>query len=100
VFDVEATRTDLLRFRRSFLAINLSHAVPKPCVKWISLIFVRFSRPTARMHFSKIAVIAPFDGVPNVMIRVANLRHFGRARIPHDLTSKHYHCGRRRYATL
>src|ERR1700722_5810942 len=39
------------------------------------LIFVRFSRPTARMHFSKVAVIAPFDGMPNLMIRVANLRH-------------------------
>jgi len=39
------------------------------------LIFVRFSRPTARMQFSKVAVIAPFDGVPNLMIRVANLRH-------------------------
>src|SRR5580692_9662580 len=39
------------------------------------LIFVRFSRPTARMHFSKVAVIAPFDGLPTVMIRVANLRH-------------------------
>jgi inward rectifier potassium channel len=39
------------------------------------LIFVRFSRPTARMHFSKVAVISPFDGVPNLMIRVANLRH-------------------------
>src|SRR5246127_3433481 len=39
------------------------------------LIFVRFSRPTARLHFSKVAVIAPFDGVPNLMIRVANLRH-------------------------
>src|ERR1700732_717457 len=39
------------------------------------LIFVRFSRPTARMHFSKLAVIAPFDGVPNLMIRNANLRH-------------------------
>jgi inward rectifier potassium channel len=39
------------------------------------LIFVRFSRPTARMHFSKTAVIAPFDGAPNLMIRVANLRH-------------------------
>jgi inward rectifier potassium channel len=39
------------------------------------LIFVRFSRPTARMHFSKVAVIAPYDGVPNFMIRVANLRH-------------------------
>ena len=39
------------------------------------LIFVRFSRPTARIHFSKVAVIAPFDVVPNLMIRVANLRH-------------------------
>jgi inward rectifier potassium channel len=39
------------------------------------LIFVRFSRPTARIQFSKVAVIAPFDGVPNLMIRVANLRH-------------------------
>jgi inward rectifier potassium channel len=39
------------------------------------LIFVRFSRPTARIHFSQVAVIAPFDGVPHLMIRVANLRH-------------------------
>jgi inward rectifier potassium channel len=39
------------------------------------LIFVRFSRPTARIQFSKVAVIAPFDGVPHLMIRVANLRH-------------------------
>src|SRR6202163_3730958 len=39
------------------------------------LIFGRFSRPTARMHFSKLGVIAPFDGVPNLMIRIANLRH-------------------------
>jgi hypothetical protein len=39
------------------------------------LIFVIFSRPTARNHFSKVAVIAPFEGVPNLMIRVANLRH-------------------------
>src|ERR1700730_1590576 len=39
------------------------------------LIFVRFSRPTARMHFSKVAVITPFDGVRTLMIRLANLRH-------------------------
>jgi inward rectifier potassium channel len=39
------------------------------------LIFVRFSRPTARIQFSKGMVVAPFDGVPNLMIRVANLRH-------------------------
>jgi len=39
------------------------------------LIFVRFSRPTARILFSKCAVIAPFDGMPTLMIRAANLRH-------------------------
>jgi len=39
------------------------------------LIFVRFSRPTARIKFSSVAVIAPFDGVPTLMIRLANLRH-------------------------
>jgi inward rectifier potassium channel len=39
------------------------------------LIFVRFSRPTARIKFSNVAVIAPFDGVPTLMIRLANLRH-------------------------
>ena len=39
------------------------------------LIFVRFSRPTARILFSKCAVISPFDGVPTLMLRVANQRH-------------------------
>lgn len=38
------------------------------------LIFVRFSRPTARIVFSKTAVIAPFNGKPTLMLRVANLR--------------------------
>jgi inward rectifier potassium channel len=39
------------------------------------LIFVRFSRPTARIMFSKSIVIAPFDGRPALMLRIANLRH-------------------------
>ena len=39
------------------------------------LIFVRFSRPTARIEFTKSIVIAPFDGRPTLMLRVANLRH-------------------------
>ncbi len=39
------------------------------------LIFVRFSRPTARIDFSHTVVIAPFDGKPTLMLRVANLRH-------------------------
>jgi inward rectifier potassium channel len=39
------------------------------------VIFIRFSRPTAKIHFSKHAVISPFDGVPALMVRIANLRH-------------------------
>jgi inward rectifier potassium channel len=39
------------------------------------LIFVRFSQPTARIIFSNVAVVAPFDGFPTLMLRLANLRH-------------------------
>jgi inward rectifier potassium channel len=39
------------------------------------LIFVRFSRPAARMIFSHNLVISPFDGHPALMLRIANLRH-------------------------
>ncbi len=38
------------------------------------LIFIRFSRPVARIVFSKSLVLAPFDGRPALMFRVANLR--------------------------
>ena len=38
------------------------------------LMFARFSKPTARALFSKVAVIAPFNGVPMLMLRVANER--------------------------
>jgi inward rectifier potassium channel len=43
------------------------------------LIFVRFARPTARILFSDIVVIAPFDGRLSLMFRVANLRHTSMA---------------------
>ena len=39
------------------------------------LIFVRFSRPTARILFSRSAVIAPLNGRPTLMLRIGNLRH-------------------------
>src|ERR1700692_2850303 len=39
------------------------------------LIFVRFFRPTVRIHFSKVAVSAPVEGTLNLMVRVATLRH-------------------------
>lgn len=38
------------------------------------IIFARFSRPFARVVFSRIAVVTPFDGVPTLMFRTANQR--------------------------
>jgi inward rectifier potassium channel len=38
------------------------------------LMFARFSRPTARMVFSKVAVVAPFNEVPTLSLRLANER--------------------------
>ncbi|MGA7936508.1 MAG: ion channel [Kovacikia sp.] len=38
------------------------------------LTFARFSRPTARVLFSQVAVISPFEGVPMLMFRAANQR--------------------------
>jgi inward rectifier potassium channel len=38
------------------------------------LIFVRFSRPAARILFSRSIVIAPLNGRPTLMLRVGNLR--------------------------
>ena len=39
------------------------------------IMFARFSRPTARILFSKVAVICPVEGVPTLMFRAANQRH-------------------------
>ena len=39
------------------------------------LIFVRFSRPVARLLFSESMVISDFNGKPTLQIRVANLHH-------------------------
>src|SRR5580658_6713931 len=38
------------------------------------LIFIRFSRPVARIVFSEALVLAPFDGKAALMYRVANMR--------------------------
>ena len=39
------------------------------------LIFVRFSKPVARLLFSRNMVICPFDGQPTLQLRVANQQH-------------------------
>lgn len=38
------------------------------------LMFARFSRPTARVLFSEVAVVTAYDGVPTLMFRAANQR--------------------------
>jgi inward rectifier potassium channel len=38
------------------------------------VIFARFSRPTARVLFSAVATVAPYDGVPTLMFRAGNQR--------------------------
>ncbi len=38
------------------------------------LMFARFSLPTARVIFSRVAVISPYNGVPTLMFRIANQR--------------------------
>jgi inward rectifier potassium channel len=38
------------------------------------LAFARFSKPTARVIFSDVAVVAPYNGVPTLMFRAANKR--------------------------
>jgi inward rectifier potassium channel len=38
------------------------------------LVFAKFSRPRARVVFSNVAVVAPRNGVPTLMFRVANER--------------------------
>ena len=38
------------------------------------VIFARVSRPTARVMFSKVAVVTPYEGVPTLIFRCANQR--------------------------
>ena len=38
------------------------------------IIFARFARPTARIYFSKVAVVAPYRGVNGLMFRLVNGR--------------------------
>ena len=50
------------------------------------VIFVRFSRPMARVVFSNTLVISAFDGQPTLMLRVANLRHQAMAEVEFRMT--------------
>jgi inward rectifier potassium channel len=38
------------------------------------LMFAKFSRPTARVMFSRVLIVAPRDGVPSLVLRMANER--------------------------
>ncbi len=80
-FSVETLAT--VGYGHSFPATLYGHALTTIEIMagmfWLAvitgLIFVRFSRPTARIEFSRNLVIGPFDGQPCLMLRIANLRH-------------------------
>lgn len=38
------------------------------------IVVIKFARPTARVMFSRVLAVAPFDGVPTLMVRMANAR--------------------------
>jgi len=65
------------------------------------VMFSRFSRPFARVVFSNVAVIVPFDGVPTLMFRAANQRgnQIMEAEITvsmaHQVTTREGHAMRR-----
>ena len=46
------------------------------------LMFARFSRPTARVMFSKVAVVTEHNGVPTLSLRLANERRKSDPRGP------------------
>jgi inward rectifier potassium channel len=50
------------------------------------LIFIRFSRPLARLVFSHSLVLGTFDGQPALMLRVANARHEAMAEAEFRVT--------------
>ena len=60
------------------------------------LAYTRFSRATAQVVFSKVAVITPFDGVPTLMFRVANQRRnqIAEAQMRLYLARDEYRAGR------
>jgi len=71
------------------------------------LAFARFSRPTARVLFSDIAVISEFNGKPHLKIRVANERlnrivdvHVGLVLLQNVMTKEGYQMRRFEDLTL
>ncbi len=54
------------------------------------IVFSKFARPTARILFSRVAVVTPWNGVPSLMFRMANERgnEIAEAQIHVALTRK------------
>ena len=59
------------------------------------LVFARFSRPTARIMFSRVAVVGPHNGKPTLTVRLANQRqnpllaaHVGMTLVRDEITAE------------
>jgi len=60
---------------QTMATIGYGKLVPRTGLAMVTgLMFAKFSRPTARVLFSRHAVVAPHDGVPCFMFRMANAR--------------------------
>ncbi|MGA7676400.1 MAG: ion channel [Rhizomicrobium sp.] len=66
MYPTSVTANMLVTLESFFSIVNIAIAT--------GLVFARFSRPTARVLFSDVAVVAHFDGVPTLMFRAANQR--------------------------
>jgi inward rectifier potassium channel len=63
----ESTAANLLTVGESIVGLTLTALVT-------GLVFAKFSRPSARILFTRQVVIRPMDGVPTLMLRVGNER--------------------------
>ena len=67
VLEPESTPANVLVVFESIVSLILTAVAT-------GLVFAKFSRPTARMLFSRNLVISPMDGVPTLAFRIGNMR--------------------------
>ena len=64
------------------------------------IVFARFSRPTAAVLFSEIAVVAPYQGTTGFMFRITNARSNQLMELEAKVLVSRLHGGGRRYDQL
>ena len=63
----DSTVTHVITLIESFIGLMLTAAIT-------GLVFSKMSHPRARVRFSKVAVVHNINGVPHLVVRIANER--------------------------